>query len=95
MDLLFGSVKGFGFGIPFKGFAAEGLAQLSGWWTLGFSAIATVGFFGLDEVAEILESPFGNDPRQTTWRLLCRFFLAMTCSFIIGIKIYYLERQVA
>ena len=23
--------------------------------------MATVGFFGLDEVAEILESPFGND----------------------------------
>ena len=37
------------------------LAPTCGWLTLIFSAVATVGFFGLDEVAEILESPFGND----------------------------------
>eukprot|EP00928_Gymnodinium_smaydae_P033650 TRINITY_DN24044_c0_g1_i1.p1 TRINITY_DN24044_c0_g1~~TRINITY_DN24044_c0_g1_i1.p1 ORF type:complete len:401 (+),score=89.58 TRINITY_DN24044_c0_g1_i1:62-1264(+) len=40
------------------------LAQDCGWWTLVFSAVATVGFFGLDEVAEILESPFGDDPND-------------------------------
>lgn len=28
------------------------------------SVLLTIGFFGLDEVAEILESPFGNDPND-------------------------------
>lgn len=40
------------------------LAPHCGWLTLAFSAVLTIGFFGLDEVAEILESPFGNDPND-------------------------------
>jgi len=40
------------------------LAPSCRWVTLFFTAIATIGFFGLDEVAEILESPFGNDPND-------------------------------
>jgi len=37
------------------------LAQACQWYTLPFMALATIGFCGLDEVAEILESPFGTD----------------------------------
>lgn len=40
------------------------LAEHCGWATPAFTAFATIGFFGLDEVAEILESPFGNDPND-------------------------------
>lgn len=40
------------------------LVEKCGWWTPVFTAFATIGFFGLDEVAEILESPFGNDPND-------------------------------
>lgn len=40
------------------------LAEKCGWMTPVFTAFATIGFFGLDEVAEILESPFGNDPND-------------------------------
>ena len=29
-----------------------------------FMLLVSVGFFGLDQVAEILESPFGNDPND-------------------------------
>ena len=54
--------------IVFLGMLPFSLAQVCGWWTLGFSAIATIGFFGLDEVAEILESPLGNDPNDLDLR---------------------------
>lgn len=36
----------------------------AGNWTPLIAALAALGFFGLDEVAEILESPFGNDPND-------------------------------
>jgi len=36
----------------------------SGSWTPIIASLAALGFFGLDEVAEILESPFGNDPND-------------------------------
>ena len=54
--------------IVFLGMLPFSLAQVCGWWTLGFSAIATIGFFGLDKVAEILESPLGNDPNDLDLR---------------------------
>jgi len=44
--------------LPF--FMAPGLRYL----TPVVSLLLTIGFFGLDEVAEILESPFGNDPND-------------------------------
>eukprot|EP00747_Dinoflagellata_sp_TGD_P188571 gnl/TRDRNA2_/TRDRNA2_4777_c0_seq1.p1 gnl/TRDRNA2_/TRDRNA2_4777_c0~~gnl/TRDRNA2_/TRDRNA2_4777_c0_seq1.p1 ORF type:complete len:146 (-),score=15.06 gnl/TRDRNA2_/TRDRNA2_4777_c0_seq1:17-397(-) len=32
--------------------------------TVVVTVLAALGFFGLDEVAEILENPFGNDPNS-------------------------------
>lgn len=54
--------------LVFLGFLPFGLAQLCRWWTLAFAAMATIGFYGLDEVAEILESPLGNDPNDLDLR---------------------------
>eukprot|EP00931_Biecheleriopsis_adriatica_P045258 TRINITY_DN25942_c0_g1_i2.p1 TRINITY_DN25942_c0_g1~~TRINITY_DN25942_c0_g1_i2.p1 ORF type:complete len:429 (+),score=67.56 TRINITY_DN25942_c0_g1_i2:34-1287(+) len=44
------------------------LAPVCSWYTLPFSGLATIGFIGLDEVAEILESPFGDDPNDLNFR---------------------------
>ena len=49
------------FYIPWLAFT---LAPKSGWTTPVTVVIAALGFFGLDEVAEILESPFGDDPND-------------------------------
>ncbi|CAE7535304.1 unnamed protein product [Symbiodinium microadriaticum] len=57
--------------LVFLGILPFSLAAVCGWWTLLFSAIAAIGFFGLDEVAEILESPFGNDPNDLDLREYC------------------------
>merc|ERR1712232_1052912 len=35
-------------------------------------AIVSLGFYGLDEVAEVLESPFGNDPNDIHLRRYAR-----------------------
>jgi len=45
------------------------LIAKSGSWTPLISALAALGFFGLDEVAEILESPFGTDPNDIELRV--------------------------
>merc|ERR1719456_1175453 len=46
------------FGLPFI------MAPTSGWFTVPTVTIAALGYYGLDEVAEILESPFGEDPND-------------------------------
>jgi len=40
------------------------LVSSTGNWTAVISSLAALGYFGLDETAEILESPFGNDPND-------------------------------
>lgn len=40
-----------------------------GHYTIFISALAALGFYGLDEVAEILESPFGSDPNDIDLRV--------------------------
>eukprot|EP00928_Gymnodinium_smaydae_P082890 TRINITY_DN66164_c0_g1_i1.p1 TRINITY_DN66164_c0_g1~~TRINITY_DN66164_c0_g1_i1.p1 ORF type:complete len:416 (+),score=49.29 TRINITY_DN66164_c0_g1_i1:113-1360(+) len=51
------------FSMPFRIIASVEL-----WGTLILTLLATLGFFGLDEVAEILESPLGNDPNDINLR---------------------------
>jgi len=44
------------------------IVEKCGPWTSVITTLAALGFFGLDEVAEILESPFGNDPNDILLR---------------------------
>jgi len=44
------------------------LVHVCGNLTPGVAVIVALGFFGMDEVGEILESPFGNDPNDINLR---------------------------
>jgi len=51
-------VVSWSFSVPFF------IVSEMGIFTPVISAVVALGYFGLDEVAEILESPFGNDPND-------------------------------
>jgi predicted membrane chloride channel (bestrophin family) len=44
------------------------IAHACGMYTLPITLLVSMGFFGLDEVAEILESPFSSDPNAINLR---------------------------
>lgn len=44
------------------------IAEACGVFTLPITFLVSIGFFGLDEVAEILESPFSTDPNSINLR---------------------------
>lgn len=57
-----------------------------GLFTLVVVGIVSLGFYGLDEVAEILESPFGNDPNDIDLRAECLGLMS-------DISMFYNERK--
>lgn len=57
-----------------------------GLFTMVVVGIVSLGFYGLDEVAEILESPFGNDPNDIDLRAECLGLMS-------DISMFYNERQ--
>jgi len=52
-----------------------------GYFTLLVSGLVALGFYGLDEVSEILESPFGNDPNDIDLRTDCLSLMADILTF--------------
>jgi putative membrane protein len=43
-----------------------------GWWTPLFNALLAYTFFGLDELARQLETPFGEEPQCLSLGAICR-----------------------
>eukprot|EP00929_Paragymnodinium_shiwhaense_P118320 TRINITY_DN90259_c0_g1_i1.p1 TRINITY_DN90259_c0_g1~~TRINITY_DN90259_c0_g1_i1.p1 ORF type:complete len:429 (+),score=82.61 TRINITY_DN90259_c0_g1_i1:74-1360(+) len=54
------------FSLPFH------VVHTCGRWTPAVAVLLAVGFFGLDQVAEVLETPFGNSPNDINMRLYGR-----------------------
>jgi putative membrane protein len=53
-------------------FAPFAMASEMAWYTPLFNAILAYTFFGLDEVARQLETPFGDEPQCLALDALCR-----------------------
>ena len=48
------------------------MAEQMGWWTPLFNALLAYTFFGLDELARQLETPFGEEPQCLALGAVCR-----------------------